>query len=85
MTKVMGPFRDSRVPSLLSGPRTDVPAEPPLIGPDYVIPFDESIMSMLIHAMHFNVIFPSCSDLNRLVVLTSIDSLLFSMLYLKYM
>ena len=28
-----GPFRDSQAPSWLSGPRTDVPAELPLIGP----------------------------------------------------
>jgi hypothetical protein len=26
-------FRDSQAPSWLSGPRSDVPAEPPLIGP----------------------------------------------------
>jgi hypothetical protein len=31
MAKVMGLFRNS--PTWLSGPRTDVPAEPPLIGP----------------------------------------------------
>jgi hypothetical protein len=29
----MGSFRDSQVPSWLSGPQTDVPAEPPVIGP----------------------------------------------------
>lgn len=29
-------FGDSEVPSCLSGPRTDVRAEPPLIGPDYL-------------------------------------------------
>jgi hypothetical protein len=29
------PFRDSHAPSCLSGRQTDVPAEPPLIGPDY--------------------------------------------------
>ena len=34
MAKDMGPFRDSQVLSWLSGPQTDVPAEPPpLIGP----------------------------------------------------
>ena len=33
MDKDMGPFRESQAHSLLSGPRTDVPAEPPLIGP----------------------------------------------------
>jgi hypothetical protein len=33
MAKVMGPFKNSQSPSWLSGPRTDVPAEPPLIGP----------------------------------------------------
>ena len=33
MVKTIGPFRDSQAPSWLSGPRTDVPAEPPLIGP----------------------------------------------------
>ena len=27
MAKAMGPFRDSQAPSLLSGPRTDVPAK----------------------------------------------------------
>ena len=32
MAKVMRPFRNSQSPSWLSGPRTDVPAEPPLIG-----------------------------------------------------
>jgi hypothetical protein len=30
----MGPFKDSQAPSWFSGPRVDVPAEPPLIGPD---------------------------------------------------
>ena len=29
MVKDMGPFRDSQAPPWLSGPRTDVPAEPP--------------------------------------------------------
>ena len=29
MAKAMGPFRDLYAPSCLSGPRTDVPAEPP--------------------------------------------------------
>ena len=29
ITKVMGPFRDSRAPSWLAGPRTDVPTESP--------------------------------------------------------
>ena len=29
MAKAMGPFRDSQAPSLLSGPRADIPAEPP--------------------------------------------------------
>ena len=29
MFKPMGPFRDSWAPSWLSGPRTDVPTEPP--------------------------------------------------------
>ena len=33
MAKVMGPFRNSQSLSLLSEPWTDVPAEPPLIGP----------------------------------------------------
>ena len=33
MAKAMVPFRDSQAPSWLSGPRTDVPSEPPLIGP----------------------------------------------------
>jgi hypothetical protein len=31
--KAKGPFRDSRAPSWLSGPRSDVPTELPLIGP----------------------------------------------------
>jgi hypothetical protein len=35
MAKDMGPFRDSQAPSLICGPRTDVSAEPPLIGPAY--------------------------------------------------
>ena len=35
MTKAIGPFRDSQAPSQFSGPQTDVPAEPPLIGPDW--------------------------------------------------
>lgn len=30
----MGPFEDSQAHSWLSGPRIDVPAESPLIGPD---------------------------------------------------
>jgi hypothetical protein len=33
IAKAMGSFRDSQVPSWLSGPQTDVPAEPPVIGP----------------------------------------------------
>ena len=33
MAKGMGPFRNSQSLSWLSGPWTDVPAEPPLIGP----------------------------------------------------
>ena len=35
MAKALGFFRDSRGPYWVSGPRTDVPAEPPppLIGP----------------------------------------------------
>ena len=33
MAKVMGPFRNSQSLSWLSEPWTDVPAEPPLIGP----------------------------------------------------
>ena len=33
MAKSMGHFRDSRVLSWLSGPRTDAPDEPPLKGP----------------------------------------------------
>ena len=34
MVKAMGPFRDSRAPSWLSGPRTDVyRLNPPRIGP----------------------------------------------------
>jgi hypothetical protein len=34
MVKAMGPFRDSRAPSRLSGPRTDAyRLNPPLIGP----------------------------------------------------
>ena len=34
MVKAMGPFRDSRAPSWLSGPRTDVyRLNPPLIDP----------------------------------------------------
>jgi hypothetical protein len=33
MAKVMGPFKNSQSPSWLSEPRTDVPAEPPIIGP----------------------------------------------------
>ena len=33
MVKPMGPFRDSRAPSRFSGPRTNVPIEPHLIGP----------------------------------------------------
>ena len=31
MAKAMGPFRDSQAPSWLSGPRADIPAEPPLV------------------------------------------------------
>ena len=31
MVKAQGTFRDSLGPPWLSGPRTDVPAEPPLI------------------------------------------------------
>jgi hypothetical protein len=31
----MGPLKDSRAPSWLSEPRTDVPADPPLIGSAY--------------------------------------------------
>ena len=30
----MEPFRDAHAPSRVSRPRTDVPTEPPLIGPD---------------------------------------------------
>ena len=30
----MRPFRDSSASSVISGPRTDVPTETPLIGPD---------------------------------------------------
>jgi len=37
MAKAVGPFRDSRAHSWFSGPRTDVPAEPPLIRPGYDI------------------------------------------------
>jgi len=33
MDKAMGPFRGLRGPSWLSGPRTDVPVEPPLYMP----------------------------------------------------
>ena len=33
MAKAMMPFKDSQTPSLISGPRTDVQAEFPLIGP----------------------------------------------------
>ena len=37
MAKAMGPFRDAHAPCWLSGLRTDVPAESPLIGPAYII------------------------------------------------
>ena len=33
LTKAMGTFRDSQAPSWLSGSRSDVPTEPPLIRP----------------------------------------------------
>ena len=35
MAKAMVYFRDSQAPSWFSRPRTDVPAEPPLIGHEY--------------------------------------------------
>jgi len=35
MANAMRPFRDSHAISLLSGPRIDVTAEPPLVGPVY--------------------------------------------------
>jgi len=35
MAKAMGPFRDSQAP-WISGPWTNVPAEPPLVGPAYI-------------------------------------------------
>ena len=35
MAKTMGPFRYSQAPSSLSGHRTDVPADHPLIGPEF--------------------------------------------------
>ena len=35
MAKAMGSFRDSQALSWLSGPRTDVTTEPPLIGPAF--------------------------------------------------
>ena len=37
MTKAVGPFRDSWAHSWFPGHRTNVPAEPPLIRPDYDI------------------------------------------------
>jgi hypothetical protein len=33
MAKAMGPFRDSHAPYGFSEPRTDIPAEPPLLPP----------------------------------------------------
>jgi hypothetical protein len=48
MTKAMRPFRDSRVRSWLSGLRTDVPAEPLLIGPDDMNHLNIYIFFMLI-------------------------------------
>jgi hypothetical protein len=38
----MGPFRDSNASSWLSGPQTDVPAEPSPIGPGRVFFFKVS-------------------------------------------
>jgi len=35
MAKAMGPFRGSQAP-WISGPWTNVPAEPPLVGPAYI-------------------------------------------------
>jgi hypothetical protein len=45
MAKSMGPFRYSRASSWLSGPRTDLPAEPPLICRAHYIT-DQSMISI---------------------------------------
>ena len=49
MARDMGPSEIHRPPSWFSGPRTDVPTEPPLIGPDSK---DESVIAL------FNLSFP---------------------------
>ena len=50
MAKDMGTFRDSQAPSLLSGPQMDVPAEPPLMGPDSK---DGSVFALFNLNFHF--------------------------------
>ena len=52
MAKAMGPFRDSHAPYWLSGPRTDVPTEPPLI--DLVW----NVMSLRVHTASFECYVP---------------------------
>jgi hypothetical protein len=64
MTKVMGPFRDSRVPSWLSGPRTDVPAEHHI----YTNQDNNLITFVYSYTIGFLVKLPACNTVNTITM-----------------